>query len=154
MDELMQELKDYDGYASDTPFQPSFGASGPNKVRRCVLSRSPTRVDASPTPSPPSRAPLASQDISNIIFVENLPKVPEDKVAKLISWSREKVFSKVGACEWRARVSRAAALPLSAPPPPCPLLPPPLTRPPSCFLPTLPQPPSSPPRLGSWRLMA
>ena len=67
MEALQEELAEMrrDGYASETPYQPS--NEGP------------------------------STDVSNMVFVSNLPIVPEDKVGKLSGFARDKVFSKVRA---------------------------------------------------------
>ena len=49
----------------------------------------------------------ASEDVSNLVWVGNLPIVPEDKVGKLTNYARTKIFEKVralvGSGAWRAR---------------------------------------------------
>lgn len=65
LEQVQEELSELSGYVSDTPLQASFGAAA------------------------------MSEDLSNIIFVENMPKVPEAKLAVLEKYAREKIFSKV-----------------------------------------------------------
>lgn len=73
--ELDAELRDeLSGYASDTPFESGFGSTGVN------------------------------EDVSNIVFVDNVTIVEEAKKAKFTQWLHDNVFAKVRA---RARAPRA-----------------------------------------------
>jgi hypothetical protein len=49
---------------------------------------------ASDTPFQPS-SEGASEDVSNLVWVGNLPIVPEDKNGKLTTYARTKIFEKV-----------------------------------------------------------
>ena len=103
-------------------------AEAPKTLRARALVRA--RALTATAPGPPS--PRAAQDLSNIVFVDNMPIVPEAKVAKLRDWARDKIFSKVrpraGARAGPPRPRRAPR-PHASPTHP-PARPPPRPRPP------------------------
>lgn len=87
MRDLQRELKDagLQGYESDTEFNAGFVEEPFKKVRGGLLLQPPPRQHAAPSTRWRRARPLARvQELDAVLVVENLPRVPADKLSKCV----------------------------------------------------------------------